>query len=765
MLRLSFGFWGCFLLLPLLLLAPLTDGFLSTNIGQLRATTTPSHRSRIPSDPSHHSPWQQLRTKPPITLLLLASAEAVLNDPNDERTIPQQQQQQESSLVDSNNNMNDQKTRKRLRKLAIAMCSVVMTASWMVHQHYYQGMAIRDIMTLSNLRRAFRSVYRPLKYGILSILAFRAYRHNQQVQRRQSADATSEWGRYASDPAARGRAVGMLLMKLVPFWIRVRLHSMPSLLLSRSTSTQQQKDNDTVHKLQQESGILLAESLLRLGPLYIKLGQIISNKQDWIPEEWIGALERLQDKVPAQNGTAALQLAHAAMGSPERFQAVFQDFDTRPLAAASLGQVHRAVLRDSGDVVAVKLQRPYLRKIYDQDLAMFGKIATMMDKIGSRVATVGGVSQSWTGIYEDAKRILYREIDYRDEAENGLRIARDFGIGKGGRELDVDSEPFTTTNGDTTTATTTTMASTSANTAPPTTRRNSDPNLPSAASWLRVPHVYQDLSSEKVLVMEYVPSIKITDRPALDAASVSAQDRTQLADSLARAYLRSFCNHGFFSTDPHAGNLGVEVSSEDGAAPKLVLYDFGQACELQPDQSDGILSVLEAIIDMDADRCVDAFASMGVLKEGADLDKVRAKVRDNFATGKIRVERNKLLKKGYVFSENDEDDDNKMDGATTMSTNHNQNGNEPNKAVKDSEVMGFFTLPAEYAFVARALTQMDGVGKSLDPTFDFVSSAAPHIVEVKGASNYLADEVSKRVEGLRKKLTDSGNEWWKNMKR
>jgi predicted unusual protein kinase regulating ubiquinone biosynthesis (AarF/ABC1/UbiB family) len=399
-------------------------------------------------------------------------------------------------------------------------------------------------------------------------------------------------------------------------------------------------------------------------------------------------------------------------------------------------------LRQNNKVVAVKLQRPRLREIYNQDLALLTKIAKTVDAIGGQRSQVGGVSQSWTTIFDDAKNILYREIDYRDEADNCVRFNTDFGL-----SMSTDDD-----NG----------SSTYPKNKATTTAKSLDGEpLPSAASWLKAPHVYRELSSEQALVMEYVPSIKITDTVKLDAANVTAADREYLADSLARAYLRCFCVHRFFSTDPHPGNLGVEllssplssknqvVTTASGPNVRLVMYDFGQACELKEEQSEGILDVIEAIIDMDSDRCVDAFAKMGVLKEGANLLKVRAKVQDNFETGKVVVKRKKMKKAGYKFK-----NDNAAPAIVEKGASRPSSATPKEEKVKDSEVMGFFTLPAEYAFVARALSQMDGVGKSLDPDFDFISSAAPYIVEVKGTGTYIKDEWSKWVRKVEKKVLD-----------
>ena len=371
-------------------------------------------------------------------------------------------------------------------------------------------MAATTKVSTTRIRRTIQT----LAAVVFLYISITALLENRNSQRRQAKDPTSEWSRYASNPGARGRAVVMIGLSFLPIWIKQIFCS-----------------KEEKHRLWTKSGEHFAESLLKLGPLYIKLGQIMSCREKLLPKEWTYAMERLQDRVPAKSGKDAIALAYSAIGSRERFNDIFLDFDTKPLAAASLGQVHKAVLRRSNSTVAIKLQRPFLRQIYDQDLVLLLKIANIVDKIGGVGSQVGGVSQSWTQIFQDAKKILYREIDYNDEADNAIRFSNDFGLGIDGSETI------------------------------PAAKSKDNATLPSAASWLRSPFVYKDLSSEKVLVMEFVPSIKITNMEKLAAANVTQADKEYLASSLARAYLRSFCANQFFSTDPHPGKPYVCHSS------------------------------------------------------------------------------------------------------------------------------------------------------------------------------------------------------------
>ncbi len=403
-----------------------------------------------------------------------------------------------------------------------------------------------------------QSITRIVLLSAFFMVTFNSIQDMIQTKKRQSRDATIEWGRYADKPALRGRALFALMGKMIIWTVLARVvNVMPggdySLFRKQkiangiyTSNDDNNDDHDNINlsndndlnnennnkdtswaskkaiQIRKHSGQKLAEGLLRLGPLYIKIGQIISCRDKLLPEEWKIALERLQDRVPAKSGQEAFDLAYQAYnGNSTRFHSIFSDFDDVPLAAASLGQVHRAKLRSNNATVAIKLQRSRLRDIYDKDLALMSKIAKGVDKFAGKVGQVGGVKQSWENIFNDAETILYREIDYRDEASNAIRFASDFGIGVDGKAVECTAKSL---DGKT---------------------------LPSAASWMRTPYIYNEYSTEKILVMEYVPSIKISDDEKLKAAGVTAKDRENLAECLARSYLRQFCVNRFFSTDPH----------------------------------------------------------------------------------------------------------------------------------------------------------------------------------------------------------------------
>lgn len=179
------------------------------------------------------------------------------------------------------------------------------------------------------------------------------------------------------------------------------------------------------------------------------------------------------------------------------------------------------------------------------------------------------------------------------------------------------------------------------------------------------------------------------------------------------------------------------MENEPGRRFRLVFYDFGQAATLESGQAQGILEVLESIVDTDANQAVEAFERMGVLDmEVANKTQIQQVVAYNFATGKVKANRKRLAKRGLLKKEHHIN----IAHNSTLAMEANTR-----ELVSESEIMRYFRLPASYAFVARALTQLDGVGKSLDPDFDFVSSSAPYMYEVRGATAFLKNEAQKFV--------------------
>ncbi|KAL0307258.1 UNVERIFIED_CONTAM: protein ACTIVITY OF BC1 COMPLEX kinase, chloroplastic [Sesamum radiatum] len=241
----------------------------------------------------------------------------------------------------------------------------------------------------------------------------------------------------------------------------------------------------------------LRECVLQLGPTFIKLGQLSSTRSDLFPKEFVDELAKLQDRVPAFSPSKAKKFVENELGAPIRM--LFKEFEDLPIAAASLGQVHRAILHN-GEKVVVKVQRPGLKKLFDIDLKNLKLIAEYFQ----RSETLGGPTRDWIGIYEECAKILYEEIDYVNEGKNADRFRRDF--------------------------------------------RN--------IKWVRVPMVYWDYTATKVLTLEYAPGIKINQLDMIDARGYS---RANISSRAIEAYLIQILRTGFFHADPHPGNLAIDV--------------------------------------------------------------------------------------------------------------------------------------------------------------------------------------------------------------
>lgn len=236
----------------------------------------------------------------------------------------------------------------------------------------------------------------------------------------------------------------------------------------------------------------LADDLEALGPTFIKLGQLLSSRSDLLPQPYLDALSRLQDDIEPFSFAQVEEIVSTELGV--RLSKGFQDFDSEPLAAASLGQVHRAVLRD-GREVAVKVQRPNIRQTILEDLEAFEEVAILLDnhtEIGRRIG--------FQGLVEEFRRTILRELDYRREANNLVTL------GKNLREY----------------------------------------------KRILVPQPISDYSTSLVLTMEYVAGTKVTALPPVARIDLEGQ---ALAEDLTRAYLDQILVDGFFHADPHPGNV------------------------------------------------------------------------------------------------------------------------------------------------------------------------------------------------------------------
>ena len=381
--------------------------------------------------------------------------------------------------------------------------------------------------------------------------------------------------------------------------------------------------------------VWIRETLLDLGPTFIKIGQLFSTRADLFAPEFVEELSKLQDRVPAFSYEQVEFSIEQDLG--KSIEELFRSFDPIPLAAASLGQVHRAQLH-SGEEVVVKIQRPGLCKLFEIDLQILKGITRYFQSHPE-----WGKGRDWLGIYDECCKILWEEIDYLNEGRNADTFRRNF------RGMD----------------------------------------------WVKVPRVYWRYTSPRVLALEYAPGIKISHYEALEAAGLN---RKELAEMGARAYLHQLLDNGFFHADPHPGNLAV---SPDGA---LIFYDFGMMGQVQAITREKLLDTFFGIAQKDADRVVESLVALGALAPADDMGPVRRSVQ-------------------YML-------DHFMD-----------------KPFEDQSVSAIsddlyeiaydqpFRFPATFTFVMRAFSTLEGVGKGLDPQFNFMEVAKPFAMQLMTNGN------------------------------
>ncbi len=413
--------------------------------------------------------------------------------------------------------------------------------------------------------------------------------------------------------------------------------------------------------------VWIRENLLELGPTFIKVGQLFSTRADLFPSEYVEELAKLQDRVPAFTYEQAAAIVEADLGKP--VSQLFRSFDPTPLAAASLGQVHKAQLH-SGEEVVVKVQRPGLKKLFTIDLAILKRIAQYFQNHPK-----WGKGRDWLGIYDECCRILWQETDYLSEGRNADTFRRNF------REQ----------------------------------------------KWVKVPRVYWRYTSLRALTLEYLPGIKISHYEALEAAGL---DRKLLAKLGAKAYLQQLLNDGFFHADPHPGNLAV---NPEGA---LIFYDFGMMGQIKTNVREKLMETLFGIAEKNADRVVTSLIDLGALSPVDDMGPVRRSVQfmlDNFMD--------------KPFEE--------------------QSVSEISEDLYEIAYDQPFRFPATFTFVMRAFSTLEGVGKGLDPDFNFMEVAQPFAIQLmtngKGQnSNSILDElgrqavqVSSTALGLPRRIEDT----------
>lgn len=399
------------------------------------------------------------------------------------------------------------------------------------------------------------------------------------------------------------------------------------------------KRRDRVERLTTAERIRMAFE--ELGSTFIKFGQVLSTRPGLMPVDFIHEFSKLQDDVPPFSSDKAISIIESDLGSRED---IFDFFNDHPVASASIGQVHRGRLKN-GEEVAVKLRRPGIKKIIEVDLEIMLHIATLMEDHIEEFALHRPVN-----IVEEFARILEKEIDYKIEATNMERFASHF-LG--------------------------------------------DPTI-------YVPKVFREATTERVLTMEYVEGIKISDVDRLDEAGL---DRKEIISRGAELLLKQVFEKGFFHADPHPGNIFVLPNNV------ICFLDFGMVSTVSRETREIFVDLIDSVVHQNSLMATQALLKLTEWENEPNLRLLERELAEFMGQNLYKplkdIEIGKIIKQ-----------------VLEMVTRHN------------------LMLPPDIFLMMKALGTVEGIASLLDPDFDMIAKATPFIRRVK-----LAKFHPKRISG------------------
>jgi predicted unusual protein kinase regulating ubiquinone biosynthesis (AarF/ABC1/UbiB family) len=404
-------------------------------------------------------------------------------------------------------------------------------------------------------------------------------------------------------------------------------------------------------KLHKKNASLIREKVIEMKGVMIKVGQFLSSRIDILPYEYTEELSQLQDQVPPHDfNEIRIQLINELNQSPED---IFSSFDKEPIAAASLGQVHRAVLKD-GQIAAVKIQYPEIEKIIETDIKMFGIFVTIMRgkyrKINLRV------------LHEEFARIVRSELDYIQEGKNAERFQKNF--------------------------------------------KDDDRII--------IPSVKWDFTRERILTLEFVGGIKISESNTIKSSGIDSKETVNL---VAEAYSKMIFIHGFFHGDPHPGNIFVMEG------PKLVFVDFGMVQAIPRKIKRDLRKFANSIVERDSARIIDSMEQMGFIIEGADYSAL------------LDVTQSMLDKYRDITP------------AELKALTIDDISEEMEKVL---DIIKYIQIPNNFILLGRTIGILNGLSFSLNPEINMIEIGKPYIKEfLKGSReeqiNHLLIDTREKV--------------------
>jgi predicted unusual protein kinase regulating ubiquinone biosynthesis (AarF/ABC1/UbiB family) len=400
-----------------------------------------------------------------------------------------------------------------------------------------------------------------------------------------------------------------------------------------------------------------AQLLAALGPAFIKAGQALSTRPDIVPPVLLEELAQLQDQLPGFDSALAMACIEEDLGAP--VDQIYASLEREPISAASLGQVHRGVLQ-GGQKVAVKVQRPGLREQITLDLYIVRNIASWLNK------NVRLIRSDLVGLIDELGTRVFEEMDYLNEAANAEKF----------KELHQHNQA------------------------------------------IAVPKIYLEATSRRVLTMEWIDGVKLTNLESVKAIGVDPDEMVNIGVNCS---LQQLLEHGFFHADPHPGNL---LALPDG---RLAYLDFGMMSTITREARTGLIQAVVHLVNRDFSSLSKDFVSLGFLSEEVDLSPIVPAFEGVFG---------QALEMGVS----------RMDF----------------KAVTDdlSGVMYRFPfqVPPYYALIIRSLVTLEGIALSVDPDFKILGAAYPYF-----ARRLMEDPDPELRRSLREMLFDGDEFRWQRL--
>tara|TARA_B100000963_G_scaffold92471_1_gene79557 strand:- start:4232 stop:6088 length:1857 start_codon:yes stop_codon:yes gene_type:complete len=398
----------------------------------------------------------------------------------------------------------------------------------------------------------------------------------------------------------------------------------------------------------------LTNLLVELGPAFVKAGQALSTRPDIIPVVLLEELSQLQDQLPGFSGNKAMELIEEDL--EKNIQNIFSKIDIEPISAASLGQVHKAILKN-GDVVAVKVQRPGLREQITLDLYIVRNIAIWLKN------NIGLIRSDLVALIDELGKRVFEEMDYINEANN--------------------AEKFRLMH-----------------------QKNTR---------IAVPKIYNDLTSRRVLTMEWIEGTKLTNLENVKKLGINPDEMIEIG---VQCSLEQLLEHGFFHADPHPGNL---LALKDG---RLCYLDFGMMSEVSRDSRSGLIQAVVHLVNKNFDKLSHDFVKLGFLSKEVNLEPIVPAFQEVFVNA-IELGVSKMDFKSVT-------DD--MSGVMYKFP---------------------FKLPPYYALIIRSLITLEGIALSVDPDFKILGAAYPYF-----ARRLMEDPDPQLRESLKEMLFDNQQFKW-----